>query len=432
MKNLNLAILTILFGFLLTGCIKDDFDAPESECLDQGADITNFIDVTSLKSQFNDSEIDEDLYVKAVVTASDESGNIYKEFYVNDGTDDGNLAISVDVTNAYTSFPVGRTIYIKLQGLYLLDGDLGYGKDGSYVGRIPALFFDDYLIRGACNIEDIVEPTETTLDQLSTMPIGELVKITDVEFEDGLDGVTYADAVSLQSANRYIQDCNNNSVIVRNSGYADFAGELLPAGNGYIIGIYAPYGSTDQILIRDTNDVKMTAVRCDGSSPNQNIILSQDFEDGSVTSNGWQVQTPVGSVNWEADDTYAEQGTYYAKMANFDYTTFTNSAVESWLISPSIDVSAETNPVFKFINAFKYDGDPLEVLISTDFDGQDISSATWTSLNPTLSAGDFDWVTSETSLVPYQTGPFYIAFKYTGTDVDGSTWEVDAIQIIAD
>lgn len=428
MKNLNLAIITLIFGFLLSGCIKDNFDAPDTDCLDQGQDITNFIDIATLTSQFNNTEVDQDIYLKAVVTASDESGNIYKEFYVNDGT--GNLAISVDVTNAYTSFPVGRTIYVKLNGLFVLNGDIGYGKDGSFVGRIPALFFDDYLIRGACNPDDIVAPIEITLDQLSSVPVGSLVKISGVEFEDGLSGTTYANAVTQQSENRYIQDCNNNSVIVRNSGYADFAGVALPAGNGTITGIYAPFGSTPQILIRDTNDVKMTAVRCDGSSPNQNVILSNDFEDGSVTSDGWTVQTPIGTTNWEASDIFAEQGTYYAKASNF---AGGNTAAETWLISPSVDVSAETNPRFKFINAYKFNGAPLEVLISTDFDGQsDPNDATWSSLNPTLSTGNFDWASSETSLAAYQTGPFYIAFKYTGSNSDGSTWEVDVVQIIAD
>lgn len=428
MKNLNLAIFTFAFAFLLTGCIKDDFDAPETDCLDQGEYITNFTDIQTIASTYNDAEIDADVYIKAVVTASDASGNIYKEVYVTDGT--GNLAISVDVTNLYTKFPVGRTMYIKLKGLYLLNGDLGYGKDGSYVGRIPAIFIDDYLIRGGCDNSSLATPLEITLDQLSSTPVGSLVKISGVEFEDGLDGITYANAVTQQSENRYIQDCFGESVIVRNSGYADFAGALLPGGNGTITGIYAPFGNTPQILIRDTNDVNMTDTRCDGSSPNQNVLLSKDFEDNSMTSGGWQIQTPTGSIEWETSDLYAEQGTYYAKASN--YVGGSNLASETWLISPAIDVSAETNPRFSFINAYKYNGDALEVLISTDFDGQDITTATWTSVNPTLSQGNFDWATSETSLTPYQTGDFHIAFKYTGSSSDGSTWEIDAIKIVAD
>jgi hypothetical protein len=396
--------------------------------LDQGQDITSIITIADLKAGYNNSTIDIDAYVKAVVSASDQSGNIYKEFYIQDAT--GALAVSVDITNAYTKFPVGRTVYIDLNGLYLANGDLGYGLDGSFVSRIPALFIDEFIIRGACGTP--VEPIEVTIDNLQGVEVGMLVKIVDVEFEQGLDGVTYANAITQQSENRYIQDCNGNSIIVRNSGFADFAGELLPPGNGSIIGVYAPFGNTPQLLIRGPEDADMTATRCDGSNPNQNIVLSKNFEDGSISSGGWQVNTVTGAFNWETGTQgFGQQGTTYAKISNFNGG---NSASESWLISPSIDLSNESNPIFKFINAYNFSGDPLEVLISTDFDGaSDPNDATWNALNPVLSSGGWDWVNSGSiDLSLYQTSPFYIGFKYTGSNSDGSTWEVDAIQIVAD
>ena len=430
MKKIAIAPFVIIFSLLLSGCIKDDFDAPDTNCLDQGQDITSFISIADLKAGYNNSSLDIDAYVKAVVTASDQSGNIYKEFYVQDGT--GALSISVDITNAYTKFPVGRTVYINLKGLYLANGDIGYGLDGSFVSRIPALFIEDFIIRGECGTP--LAALQVSLDNLQGVEVGTLVEIIDVEFESGLDGVTYANAITQQSENRYLQDCTGNSIIVRNSGFSDFAGELIPAGNGSIVGIYAPFGSTPQLLIRGPEDVNMLNIRCDGSSPNQNILLTKNFEDGSISSGGWVVNTVTGSFNWEASDQFAEQGNFYAKCSNYTQATSSNSVSESWLISPSIDISSETNPIFKFINAFRYDGDPMEVLISTDYDGvSDPNDASWNSLNPVLSPGDFDWVSSgNIDLSLYQTGPFYIGFKYTGSGTDGSTWEVDGIQIVAD
>lgn len=428
MRKLQIASIMFVFALLMSGCIKDNFDAPDTACLDQGQDITNIIDIATLKSGYNNQEIDIDAYVKATVTLSDKGGNLFKEFFVQDAT--GSLSISVDINNAYTKYPAGRTIYVSLKGLYLANGDLGYGLDGSFVTRIPALFIDDFIIRGSCG--DPIEPLEVTLSQIGGVEVGTLVKILDVEFVDGLDGVTYANAVTLQSENREIEDCSGNGIIVRNSGFSDFAAELLPAGNGSIIGVYAPFGNTPQLLIGGPEFVDMTGVRCDGSSPNQNIVLSKNFEDGSITSGGWTIQTVIGNFNWETGTQGGgQQGTTYAKASNF---AGGNTASETWMISPSIDVSAETNPIFKFINAYNFAGDPLEVLISTDYDGtSDPNTATWNNLNPVLSQGGWDWVNSgNIDLSLYQTGSFYIGFKYTGSNSDGSTWEVDAIQIVAD
>ena len=428
MRKLQLASFTFIFALLLSGCIKDNFDAPDTACLDQGASITDIITIADLKAGYNFQTIDIDAYVKAQVTGSDQSGNIYKKFYIQDAT--GALAVSVDITNAYTKFPVGRTVYIKLKGLFLMNGEVGYGQEGSFVSRIPALFIDDFIKRGACGTP--IAPLEVTISSLAGVEIGTLVKIVDVEFTAGLDGITYANAVTQQSASRILQDCNGSTIIVRNSGFADFAGDLLPSGNGTITAIWAPFGSTPQLLIRDKDDCIMPDTRCDGSNPNQNIVLSKNFEDGSITSGGWTLQTPIGSGNWTTGTQGSgQQGTTYAKMSNFSGSNF---ASEAWLISPAINLTSETNPIFKFQNAYNYSGAPLQCLISTNYDGtSDPSSATWSSLNPVLSAGSWSWVSSgPIDMSLYQTGPFYIGFKYTGTTSGGSTWEVDAIQIIAD
>ena len=62
-------------------------------------------------------------------------------------------------------------------------------------------------------------------------------------------------------------------MVLRNSGYASFAGINVPNGNGSLTAIYvyykSPYNSriTPQVMIRDTSDVQFNNTRCDGSAP---------------------------------------------------------------------------------------------------------------------------------------------------------------------
>jgi phosphohistidine swiveling domain-containing protein len=100
-------------------------------------------------------------------------------------------------------------------------------------------------------------------------------------------------------------------VIVRNSGYADFAGELMPTGNGSIVAVFNSYNGTPQLLIRDPSDVEsMTGTRCNPIG-NYNLISIADLRaqftgastlaDGKIrgivisdnTSGQWQNQNLV-------------------------------------------------------------------------------------------------------------------------------------------
>ena len=84
--------------------------------------------------------------------------------------------------------------------------------------------------------EKFIDPYEATISQLSlSEDQSRLVKLNDVEFSEL--GLTYADAVNLSTGSRLLSDCNGNTVSVRTSGYANFADDTLPSGNGSIIGL---------------------------------------------------------------------------------------------------------------------------------------------------------------------------------------------------
>jgi hypothetical protein len=121
----------------------------------------------------------------------------------------------------------------------------------------------------------------------------------------------------------------------------------------------------------------------------------------------------------------------YAQATSFN----SDEANECWLITPAVDLDAMTQPKAEFETAQAYwEHDGLEVLVSTDFNGANIAGATWTALPCTIAGEDdpyHEWIPSgEIDLSGYA-GKLYIAFKYTGSDLNGNTtsYRVDNVRV---
>jgi len=158
---------------------------------------------------------------------------------------------------------------------------------------------------------------------------------------------------------------------------------------------------------------------------------SKDFEDMSLTSGGWTTQVAVDTTDWYVKDF---SGDKFAIMSNYNGTN--NIASESWMISPSLNLSSATAPMISFETIMRYNGDAIKLMVSSDYDGTSApSSATWTDLT-SMATLDVDasawgsWTPSgEVDLTTYIGSSVYLAFVYTGSATDGSTWEVDNILI---
>jgi hypothetical protein len=175
-----------------------------------------------------------------------------------------------------------------------------------------------------------------------------------------------------------------------------------------------------QLYVRNLNDVSMNAgTRC--AEP----YLDKDFEDLSISSGGWSQQLVFGGISWSADSFGADR---FAKVTNYSGS---NVACESWLISPPVNLSGATNPVLTFRTACNYTGANIEVYVMTNYDGiSSPATATLTQLTPALSGGSWAWVNSGAlNLSAFLQSNVYIGFKYTGTNSNGKTWEVDDILI---
>lgn len=419
-KTIKLPIVIVLIAVFFMSCERE-FDSPPIPQISEGQ-IINLEQLRELHAG-SDLTITDSLSVYAVVTMDETSGNLYKEAYVQDGTASMNLRFT-----SSSGLYEGDSIRIDLQGTTL--------KMYNMMLQLDSLDADLNIFKQATQLATVSETTtlaEIALDGSSFQ--AKLVQINNVEFIcDDLNN-SFADGANQESLNRYLQDEIGNQLIVRTSGYSNFADQIIPSGNGTVTAIVSQYNDDVQILLRRPSEAQLTNDRiddCDGTgggSGNGSLMLNKNFDDNSVTSGGWTTQLVSGPSN--CDWGIYEGSNSAAKASN--YLDGTNSACESWLISPAVDLTG-TAPSLSFRNTYNFSGDPLMLMVSTDYSGTgDPNSANWTDITSQVvwSGGGFEWISSgDIDLSNYTQANVYIAYKYIGSNSDGSTWEIDDVQII--
>ncbi len=403
MKKIGLIISAIV---VLVSC-KKEYDTPPLTPIPETPAIT----IDSLRDWQNSVggliSIDEELSVHGIITMDETDGNIYKNVYLQDATG----AINVRILSGGGLYQ-GDSVRIYLNGTVL----------NKYNGilQLDSVDVDNNVVKLDSDVE--FAPLVTTIDQITPAIESLLVKLENVQFVAYEIGNTYADKTGLKSVNILLEDCTGNTIIVRTSGYASFADELIASGNGSLTAIVSHFNGTElQLYIRAFDEIDMTGTRCPG------IVFSKTFDDDLLLSGGWSEIKVTGSTAWETSSA-GGAATPYASISNWNGSM--NVLTENWLISPSIDLTPYAAPTLSFENAKNYTGPALEVLISTNYVSGLPSTGTWINLTPVLSSGAWAWVNSgDLSLSAYIQTNVHIAFKYTGSASDGSTWEIDNVKI---
>jgi|LakMenE18May11ns_1017448.scaffolds.fasta_scaffold9800817_1 hypothetical protein len=167
------------------------------------------------------------------------------------------------------------------------------------------------------------------------------------------------------------------------------------------------------------------------------LVFSEDFSKGAVDNvvlnlEGWNNIAEVGTAKWK---TQIYSGNPYAEFSSFQSGDVVNIG---WLVSPVINMDTFEGEILQFQASQSFvssSANSLEVLIATNYTGNNLTTANWEPVNanlPTTSSPYFEFIKSgEIDLSAYK-GNINIAFKVKGSGtnnaLDGS-YQVDAIRV---
>lgn len=310
MKLLRNISLPLIASLALFACERD-YDAPlltEPEYTGPAANITISELRTENAAAAEDAPIiiTKDQVLKAVITGNDESGNIFKKIYLQDET--GAIEMEVDQSSVYNYYPVGQTVYVDLNGLSIsVYGDeQQLGHPEGYLFRTPWEDFEKHVSKDGWANPENAKPV--VIDDISTINAApdnykfKLVQFTGVTFQNGGKGI-FAPEDGYGEEN--ITDSHGNTIMIRTSNYASFAGNKLPEGKGNVTGILGRFRGTWQLTLRTANDVS-------------------DFTGSNEEGGNEGGETPSGEtvLFQESFGTPEKSGNYWPKIA--EYTGFDN------------------------------------------------------------------------------------------------------------
>ena len=258
---------------------------------------------------------------------------------------------------------------------------------------------------------------------------------------DGVDAyVVWDDATGAQLPSKYLVLASTGSITVPVDGTpvpdSDLAKNVPYGLNGIVFEGLQPNTTYHFAIFPYTNGGSNIDYKTDGSYPTATatteevyVLLYEDFDDGLGVFTAYSA---YGDQEWHQG---THQGTTYANMNG--YAEGAAHQNEDWLIGfVEIPHGISFNEIWvDFSTAMKFEGDPLRVAISTDYDGiSDPSDFEWEDITDAFdySTGNYEWIESGVFDVAdiVASHSFYIAFIYTSNDEAAASWEIDYVRVI--
>ncbi|MBT8305706.1 MAG: lamin tail domain-containing protein [Maribacter sp.] len=327
LKNVLIFITVLVFH----GCVHDgSFDQVKDFCV---PDLEANATYSEVKNLYSDElvQIQDDLIIEGYVISSDEAGNFFGTLHFQDKPEDptAGFQLDFDLRDSHLFYPIGSKIFIKLKGLYLGKQKGVFKLGGTFpsfgnlsIGRLPANVVSKHLLI-SCDEPVSIKPSQIHLSSLDEAMVNSLVELNDVEIIEDELGQAFANAK--EETERSLIDCDDNGIILLNSGYSDFQSEMLPEGNGSVMGVLIKENNDFKIVVRGLDDFDLKAERCED--------LIDEFSSNSIFIS--ELADPNNNSGARFVELY-NAGTEPLTLKGWALNRYTNDNVD---VSSSIDLS---------------------------------------------------------------------------------------------
>lgn len=256
--------------------------------------------------------------------------------------------------------------------------------------------------------------------------------------------LTWTDATGAQLPHKYLVLASTGNITVPTDGTPVADGILaknVPYGTQVVEFTGLQGGTTYHFAIFPyTNSGANIDYKTDGDYPTLTAtteeIYTLLFEDFNEDLGVFTAYDMYGDQGWHQG---SYQGTTYAVCNGYANQTYNEN--EDWLISPAISSNGYQDAILSFRTAMKFDGAPLQVKVSVDYDGQsEPTDFEWVDITDAFdySTGNYEWVESGEVdiwgiLDGYALGypDFYVAFVYKSSSESASSWEIDYVKVVS-
>lgn len=173
-----------------------------------------------------------------------------------------------------------------------------------------------------------------------------------------------------------------------------------------------------------------------GTQPGEEkVLLDEPFDANQGNFTISDIKLPEGSTYvWQWGQFDKDNTQYMKASANINKV---NHAAESWLISPSIDLTSAKKATLTFEHCHKYGADKSKemTLWVADAGTQASAEATgWTQVViPAYGSGnDYKYVSATIDLTAYVGKSVQVAFRYVSTADAAALWQINSVKVVAD